>query len=162
MELHYIKGNALEPIGENNKIIVHCCNDIGAWGAGFVMAISNKWKKPEKFYREMDERILGDVQFVSVETNIDIANIIGQEGIRPNELGVSPIRYSAIATALKEVNKYAKSINATIHMPRMGCGLAGGQWSIMEAVIKASVDVDVYVYDFVEQDNVNYVTPDLS
>ena len=33
-------------------MIVHVCNDIGAWGKGFVMAISNRWPEPESRYRK--------------------------------------------------------------------------------------------------------------
>ena len=47
-EINYIKGDATNPQISGNKIIVHICNDIGGWGKGFVLAISNKWKEPEK------------------------------------------------------------------------------------------------------------------
>jgi hypothetical protein len=32
-------------------------------------------------------------------------------------------------------------------MPRIGCGLAGGQWSEIEKIIQDVCSVDVYVYD---------------
>lgn len=49
--INYIKGDATNPVGDEPKIIVHVCNDIGGWGKGFVMALSNKWKEPETQYR---------------------------------------------------------------------------------------------------------------
>jgi O-acetyl-ADP-ribose deacetylase (regulator of RNase III) len=52
MSISYIKGDATNPAGQGNKIIVHICNDIGGWGKGFVMAISKRWKEPERKYRE--------------------------------------------------------------------------------------------------------------
>ncbi|MDR6488204.1 O-acetyl-ADP-ribose deacetylase (regulator of RNase III) [Chryseobacterium vietnamense] len=38
-----------------------------------------------------------------------------------------------------------------IHMPRIGCGLAGGKWEEIEPIIERALlkkDVEVYVYDF--------------
>ena len=46
----YIVGDATRPIGDGPKIIAHCCNTVGAWGAGFVMAISNRWFEPSVAY----------------------------------------------------------------------------------------------------------------
>ncbi|MGB3404347.1 MAG: hypothetical protein WBA77_16810 [Microcoleaceae cyanobacterium] len=51
MEIQYIKGDATSPQVNGNKIICHICNDIGGWGKGFVLAISNKWSSPEADYR---------------------------------------------------------------------------------------------------------------
>jgi len=34
MDIKYIKGDATNPAGEGNKLIVHICNDIGGWGKG--------------------------------------------------------------------------------------------------------------------------------
>lgn len=47
-EIKYLKGDATQPLVSGNKIIVHVCNDIGAWGKGFVLAISKRWAQPEK------------------------------------------------------------------------------------------------------------------
>jgi len=33
----YLVGDATQPQGEGVKVIAHICNDIGAWGAGFVI-----------------------------------------------------------------------------------------------------------------------------
>ena len=49
--IHYIKGDASYPIGDEIKIIAHVCNDIGAWGKGFVLAISRRWDKPKIEYQ---------------------------------------------------------------------------------------------------------------
>ena len=58
--IYYLKGNAVEPKEvEGRKIIVHVCNDVGAWGKCFVMALSNKWKKPEQEFRASKIKRLG-------------------------------------------------------------------------------------------------------
>ena len=53
MEIKYIKGDATRPIGDGSKLILHICNDVGAWGSGFVVALSKRWKEPEQKYREL-------------------------------------------------------------------------------------------------------------
>lgn len=154
-DIQYTKGDATAPQSENNKIIVHICNDIGGWGKGFVMAISKRWKKPENQYREWfkskDGFELGKVQFVQVEEDLWVANLIGQHKINKDENGNAPIRYDAIEDGLKEVASFAIENNASVHMPRIGCGLAGGKWEMIEPIILKTLsnnDVEVVVYDF--------------
>ncbi len=145
----YVKGDATEPVVTDGfRIITHICNDKGAWGAGFVLALSEKWKEPEAEYRKLKTYELGNVQFVQVNKNTIVANIIGQHCTKVDENGNPPIRYNATRKALKTVNSEAIKLKATIHSPYMGCGLAGGIWGIMEAVILETITVPMYVYEF--------------
>lgn len=153
--IHYTKGDATKPEAEGNKIIVHICNDIGGWGKGFVMAISKRWKAPEqeyrKWYTSQDNFTLGAVQFVQVEKDLWIANLIGQHKVRKDENGNPPIRYEAIQEGLKIVHNKTKELEASIHMPRIGCGLAGGTWDKIEPLIIKELSknkISTTVYDF--------------
>ena len=135
------------------------CNDIGLWGKGFVLAISKKWPEPERQFlnwykgRSNNSFGLGAVHFVKVEKSPDevwVANMIGQHGVKTTHEG-PPIRYQAVESCLDKVSEKAKKLNATIHMPRIGCGLAGGKLEKIKSIIKntlSSQDVQVYVYDF--------------
>jgi O-acetyl-ADP-ribose deacetylase (regulator of RNase III) len=154
-EIRYIKGDATSPQSEGNKIIVHVCNDVGGWGKGFVMAISKKWPAPEKKYREWyqskENFALGEIELVPVEENIWVANVIGQRNINKDEFGNPPVRYDAIENGLYKVAVFAKHNNASVHMPRIGCGLAGGKWENMELIIIKALsqkNIQVTVYDF--------------
>jgi len=155
MDINYIKGDATNPISTGNRIIVHICNDIGGWGKGFVMAISKRWPQPEQQYREwfksQDNFSLGEVQFVKVEDSLWVANLIGQHKINKDENGNPPIRYDAVSEGLKKVGQFAQEISASVHMPRIGCGLAGGTWDKIEPLIKTNLsdkEITVTVYDF--------------
>jgi O-acetyl-ADP-ribose deacetylase (regulator of RNase III) len=91
---------------------------------------------------------LGAVQFVQVERYVWVANMVGQRGIRTGSKGV-PVRYEAIDTALERLADKALELGASVHMPRIGCGLAGGTWSrveplITERLVKRGVAVTVY------------------
>lgn len=150
--IHFRKGDATRPPERGDKIIVHCCNDIGAWGAGFVLALSKRWPwLSGKYKKWVTSAGLGDVQLVRVENDIYVANLVGQRGIGHDEDGLPPVRYEAIEAGMGTVVEYATVLKATVHMPRMGCGLAGGQWDQVEAAIKRALnnsDVEVFVYDF--------------
>lgn len=154
-EIKYLKGDATAPVSMGNKIIVHVCNDIGGWGKGFVEAISKRWKEPEQAYRNWYKTQkgfhLGAVQFVQVSDSIWIANLIGQHKIRKDEKGNPPIRYEAIREGMKLIKEKSVELNASIHMPRIGCGLAGGKWENIEPILKEELvkeNLKVIVYDF--------------
>lgn len=167
-KINYLVGDATSPQTDGSFIITHIVNDKGGWGAGFVLALSKKWSQPEREYRAWSKtkRKLGNVQFVVVGTNQIVANLVGQEDTVYSKEGVPPVRYSAILVGLEKVFKQAKSMNASVHMPRIASGLAGGRWSIIEKVIEAASEsvkheVDIYVYDFEDVNSPNYVKPNL-
>ena len=128
-----LKGDATSPQAAGPKIIAHVCNDLGGWGKGFVVAISRRWKSPEADYRRWHrERSkndfgLGAVQLVQVQPDIWVANMVGQHGMRTGSNG-PPIRYDAVERCLETLTAEALRLDASVHMPRIGCGLAGGTW----------------------------------
>ncbi|WP_420571024.1 macro domain-containing protein [Kordia sp.] len=152
----YIKGDATNPQAKGTKIIVHICNNLGGWGKGFVLAISKRWKTPEEAYRKWhrnrakNDFELGNIQTVQVSEYVYVINMIAQQGMKTGSNGV-PIRYKAVEQCLENVAEKAIELNASIHMPRIGCGLAGGTWNKIEPTIEKTIltkDIDTYVYDF--------------
>lgn len=154
MAIDYRTGDATQPIGSDPKIIAHVCNDIGGWGRGFVMALSNRWPEPERKYREWyaerrsNDFGLGAVQLVTVDNGLWVANMIGQRDVRRVD-GVPPIRYDALAECLGRLAEHAVERTASVHMPRIGAGLAGGDWERIEGIILEQLlpHVSVTVYD---------------
>ncbi|GAB0105650.1 macro domain-containing protein [Nocardia sp. JMUB6875] len=154
-EIIYKTGDATVPNADGSAVIAHICNDLGRWGKGFVVAVSARWKQPERAYRdwyrqrESNDFGLGAVQFVRVAPDVHVANMIGQHGIRSSADG-PPIRYGAVDQALEKLAEFAAVSNASVHMPRIGCGLAGGTWSRIEPLIHARLSsrgISVVVYD---------------
>lgn len=155
-KIQYLKGDATIPQAKGIKIIAHICNNQGGWGKGFVLALSKKWKQPEKDYRLWHRNRantdfeLGNIQLIQVDTYIYVANMIGQQGIKTGSKGV-PVRYPAIQSCLEKLTKEAQILNASVHMPRIGCGLAGGKWDKIEPLIQSTLikaNVKTIVYDF--------------
>jgi O-acetyl-ADP-ribose deacetylase (regulator of RNase III) len=154
--IHYLKGDATAPQAKGTKIIAHVCNDVGKWGKGFVLALSAHWPEPERAYRQWyrerrdNDFGLGAVQFVQVESWIWVANMVGQRGVK-GSTRVPPIRYQAVAKCLESVAKKAEELHSSVHMPRIGCGLAGGKWERIEPLILDKLcanELEVVVYDF--------------
>jgi O-acetyl-ADP-ribose deacetylase (regulator of RNase III) len=155
-EIRYLKGDATAPQASGPKIICHICNDRGGWGKGFVLAISKRWPLPEEKYREWyndgDKTFrLGAVQFVQVQPDKHVANMIAQHGMAASNKSGPPIRYEAVEACLKQVAEKARVLKASVHMPRIGCGLAGGKWEKIEPIITRTLlanAIEVTVYDF--------------
>ena len=152
MKIEYVKGDATAPIGKGHKLIVHICNDQGGWGAGFVLAISKRWKAPEKEYRALKKNgyLLGDIQVVPVTTNITVVNMIAQHKYAGFDNPVA-VRYDALKDCLRKVALQTDVTDFSVHMPRIGCGLAGGTWDKVEPIIEAQLikrAIAVTVYDF--------------
>ncbi|MFD0276617.1 macro domain-containing protein [Kitasatospora sp. NPDC127111] len=156
--IRYLRGDATSPQAKGAKVIAHVCNDLGGWGKGFVLAVSRRWPEPEAAYRRWHrERAkndfgLGAVQLVRVEPQVWVANLVGQRGIRTGRSSGAPVRYGAIDTALATLADRALELGASVHMPRIGCGLAGGRWELVEPLVTArlverGVSVTVYDYD---------------
>jgi O-acetyl-ADP-ribose deacetylase (regulator of RNase III) len=154
--LRILKGDATSPQAKGPKIIAHVCNDLGGWGKGFVVAISKRWPEPERAYRDWHrERAgndfgLGATQLVQVRQDTWVANMVAQRGMRTGSKG-PPIRYDAVARCLSTVADHALRLDASVHLPRIGTGIAGGSWTRIEPIITETLltrDVPTTVYDF--------------
>jgi O-acetyl-ADP-ribose deacetylase (regulator of RNase III) len=150
----YLKGGATCPQSAGPKLIAHICNDLGKWGKGFVLALSKRWSMPEYSYREWhnrgDDFALGAVQIIEVGRALWVANMIAQHGVRSGSHG-PPIRYDALRKCLGRVGEEATERSASIHMPRIGAGLAGGSWNRIEPLLTEELcarEVSVVVYDW--------------
>jgi len=53
-KIKYIVGDVTNPEPDYIhpvRLLTHCANNKGYWGAGVVLAISKKWEEPEHYYR---------------------------------------------------------------------------------------------------------------
>lgn len=151
--IHYLEGDATQPIGNGVKIVAHVCNNIGAWGAGFVLAVSKRWPIAKSCYLRIKNKELGLMQLVHVGNEVFVANMIAQNNINDSKSGWlgDLIDYDALVICLDSVFSYAQDIGATVHMPRIGCGLAGSSWDKIEPLLIHVVqryNVECYVYTF--------------
>lgn len=145
----FVRGDATQPEGQGTKVIIHVCNDVGAWGAGFVVALSRRWRAPEELYLESPySKRLGVIQCVKVEPDVDVVNMIAQRRFPTSEKPCA-LDYRALHHCLQTLAVTYESMDASIHMPRIGCGIAGGEWAkiehlVSETLSKAGFPVTVY------------------
>lgn len=152
MAITYLEGDATKPT-VRPALIIHVCNDVGGWGRGFVTALSNWTPLPELAYRRLTghQMRLGEVTFVTVEDDLFVANMIAQHGMYADNNDMPPIRYEALADCLVKVRDWTAYNDRSIHAPRIGCGLAGGKWIVVEALLNNILgDRRVYIYDLPE------------
>ena len=77
-----------------------------------------------------------------------MANCATQHRYLPR--GVCHADYNAIRSCMVTVKDYAKLRNLTIAMPKIGAGLAGGDWGLIEQILNdvfQDFDVSVYFLD---------------
>lgn len=151
----YVRGDASRPSGKGRKLIVHVVNDATPnWGGGgfasalrsthpFVQTDFQKWASGDR--RALR---LGRVHVTEVSIELTVASIVAQHGYGPSS---SPrIRYGALRSGLEEAAKLAALSGSTVHMPRIGCGQAGGSWDLVEHFVRTTfgaAGVRVTVYD---------------
>ncbi|WP_407540166.1 hypothetical protein Q0M94_01850 [Deinococcus radiomollis] len=94
---------------------------------------------------------------MTVSPDLTVANLIGQHDIarKGQKEDVPPVRYEAIREGLGRVRAEAQRPDrlqgASVHMPRIGAGLAGGEWTVIEPMIEEELSaygLSVTVYDF--------------
>lgn len=145
---------------ERNVIVAHACNNGGGWGAGVSGAIGRRWPTAERWYRDMflgGALRPGDVQCVPVPTSVNerrfisVANLIVCRAVRrdPGDW-LTRVNLEWLLLALDNLTAVARAEEADVHMPRIGCGLAGGDWArdvepiVQQTLIRAGVSVFVY------------------
>lgn len=146
--MRYVTGDATTPIGDDRKIIAHVTNNSGGWGAGFVKAISRKWSAPERTFRA-HKQVLGFCEYIPVERDLWVANMCAQAGYATPARPVA-LDYQALGMCLDSLAWCAIDLGASVHCPRIGCGLGGGRWETVEALLTQRLvanGVPVTVYD---------------
>lgn len=151
-----VDGNLLSDI-KPYSIIIHQVNCLGKMGAGFAAQIAKKFDGLWKSYHEYcgwfqedyngkshRDEILGTWHIFRPKGRNDliIVNAFGQEYVSRDRQVTD---YDAWNKILKKLEKQTRIENKTrskekqwkIHAPfNMGCGLGGGDWEKMYALIK--------------------------
>lgn len=151
--IRFLEGDATDPIGDDPAIIAHICNNVGKWGSGFTRALDRRWPAPREDYLSWNYRIRhegGHIRLVEVDECLWVANMVAQKGVKTFRSDSKPLRLDWIEMCLHSLWLAVEKHEASVHMPRIGCGLAGGSWDEVEPVIEsylAKKGVEVFVYD---------------
>lgn len=137
-------------------IIPHVCNNLGKFGAGFAMAVRNKYPNVAANFELLGSTLkLGYVQYVSAAKNqhtkneIIFANMVAQNGII-HKKNPRPLNYEALIRCMVDVRNFINKSNhenIEIHCPKFGSGLAGGDWNfISDLIYDVWHNIPVFVY----------------
>lgn len=137
--IRILHGNILEPRNGGQKIICQLVNDKAVtWGGGVARKTASRFPGAEAQFRQQlvhlprSER-LGKVIFTRANDEITVASLIAQKGYGSSLF--PRIRYAALKNCLDVVAQQAKEDGATVHMPRIGTGSAGGDWGTIEEML---------------------------
>jgi Zn-dependent peptidase ImmA (M78 family)/O-acetyl-ADP-ribose deacetylase (regulator of RNase III) len=149
-----LQGDASEPFGVETKLLLQVVNDQAlVWGGGFAKQARKKWPNAQSDFRRWayDRRNLklGNIHSVSVRDDLTLVSLICQHGFGASTSGPR-LRYRSLFSALEKVADLAKRTNASVHMPRIGTGAAGGSWNLIKGIIRealVSQGLQVTIYD---------------
>jgi len=162
-EIRYVTGDATDPIGmvTRSSRMWRTTKAAGVLDSSWPYLASGETPRRSTAHG-MPERMVhcwvrgagqlsrwGLTQFVGVEKDVEIANMVAQHKFATPQNPVA-LRYGALEDCLNQVRDYAQRLNASVHMPRIGCGLAGGDWNVVEEIIDWTLTrhgIEVFVYD---------------
>jgi O-acetyl-ADP-ribose deacetylase (regulator of RNase III) len=131
--IHYKKGNLLDV---TSGIIVHDCNMQGVMSAGVAKAIKEKYPTCFQGYQYMlqeSRMTLGGVIYHYPNNDLLIANALTQEFYGSDKRHVN---YAAIVNSFQKIIQVAHLEDfKVINFPKIGAGLAGGNWDIIADLI---------------------------
>lgn len=141
----YVKGDLF---ASEADIIAHGCNCQGGFGSGVAGIMAKKFPKARRYYLDKFEAegwLPGDVQFVKIYGDRYIANCATQDHYLPR--GICHADYVAIRTCMNQVKEFATVNRLSIAMPKIGAGLAGGDWQKIASILdEVFSDYNVAVY----------------
>lgn len=149
--IYYRQGNLLSV---TEGYIAHGVNCQGVMGSGVANAIRTKYPKVYETYnrtceihnsRSHSSALLGSM--LICDTNglypgrapLQIVNMFTQDFYGTDKRHVN---YEAVAQCFENLTKYT----SLVHIPKIGAGLGGGNWNVIETIIKEYYDGEVVVW----------------
>lgn len=135
-----IQGDLLKEFKDKRiGIIMHVCNCRGVMGAGFALSIKREFPKAYEKYKAYEKQFgleLGSFSLATISEDQCIINLHAQANYGVGERFIS---YDGLCTSLERTEYLIQNSHylkdQTIGIPYlMGCGLAGGDWPIVESI----------------------------
>ena len=147
--IKYIEGDAIRAAANGDiEVVIQGCNCFNTMGAGIAAGIKNTWpgayEEDWKTTKGDREKLGTFTSFYDPATGATIVNAYTQFTYwDTNDM----LSYKAIEKCMREIKERFKG--KKIGMPKIGCGLARGDWGIVERIINDELegeDVTVYIY----------------
>ena len=165
MEYNEVEGNLITLAQEGNfDVIAHGCNCFCTMGAGLAPQMAEAFgcrnfhyegRRYKGWYNKLG---IIDFQWTALDNSswdfdqtadcpLAVVNCYTQYDMGPDENGVPPLNYTALALCFDKMNQIFKGKH--IGLPQIGCHLAGGSWPAVKALIQKKFkdcDVTVVIY----------------
>lgn len=143
---HYIAGDLFKT---DIPVIAHGCNAQGVMGSGVAKIVKERYAVAYTAYVAFCKtqnvlRLMGRNVAVKCNHNRTIVNMITQE--RYGRDGQRYVSYDAISKCFNSLENmgYEK-----VAIPKLGAGLGGGDWTVIEAIINSETpNTDIWVYEY--------------
>lgn len=131
-------------------LVCHQVNCKMVMGAGLALAIRNKYPVAYEEYEKLGRKVppgqrLGLCQVVKVLPDLYVANLFGQFSYGRNGTKTD---YGALSSAVERLSEWRAKYrpDLRIYAPcGIGCGLAGGDWKIVERILETFLPNDAIV-----------------
>lgn len=151
MPFREIDGNLIEltDLGMFD-VIAHGCNAFCKMGAGIALSLRKRWP----VIYEVDcqtprgyEGKLGTIGVASVVTQSGFATVVNCYTQYKYGTDKQHVEYGAVRSCMQKIA--ARFKGKRIGLPKIGCNLAGGKWSIVKnIIIEELVDCDVTIVHY--------------
>jgi O-acetyl-ADP-ribose deacetylase (regulator of RNase III) len=146
-------GNLFENINPNKKTyIMHVVNNLGYWGSGFVLQINKylgnkaeiEYKNTVNTYNKQD--LLGGFIITEYSDKLFVVGLFAMNGIYDKYNNPNPLIYAYLSDALMDSYDCVDGYDCEVLMPKIGVGLANGDWAIIEPMIQRHATVETKIY----------------
>ncbi len=133
-----IKVSKTDLLREKSGIIVHGVNAQGKFAAGFANKVAMKYPQVYLDYMARYKKFglkLGEIIVTDIAPNHIFVSGVSQKfyGRVP---GAVYVDYSALIEIFGQVNELALAMSLPVKFPKIGCGLAHGNWPTVEGIIE--------------------------
>lgn len=123
----------------NEGYIVHGCNAQGVMGSGIAALVKQNYPYAFEAYKNSGH-LLGTNSYY-IEDGLCIVNAVTQEYYGRD--GKRYTDYEAVRNCFRDLRGFANrhpALPKIVNFPLIGCGLGGGDWAIVEAIIDEELD----------------------
>lgn len=147
MILKTINGDIFDPFGDGLYVaLVHGCNCFHTMGSGIARSVRLLY--PDAYEADL-QTVKGDINKLGSYSEFDTGHGIIVNGYTQFMYGTDKMHvdYDAIRSVFKQLNTRFK--NQSICIPKIGAGLAGGDWEVISYIINEETpDVTIHLYVF--------------
>lgn len=129
-------------------VIAHVCNNLGLMGKGFAKQVAETFPEVAERFKRAKPAFQSTLILPSRSPSIYISNMVCMNGLFHRINNPAPLCNDSLKECLRQTKVYAKDLGAQVHMPRIGSGLARGDWNTIRGIIEDVFgESEVFVWD---------------